>query len=54
MQCQVCKDTTGPFEFEDYKNRVILVCEDCGKKIRKENKKRDYTSFTNPLKGRKV
>lgn len=52
MQCQICGNTNGPFEIFDFKNRVVLGCEDCAKlskenKIRKENKKNDTTNIRN-------
>lgn len=37
MQCQICGDTQGPFEIFEFKNRVILGCEDCAKAERKKN-----------------
>lgn len=47
MQCQVCGDTQGPFEIEDVKKRVLLVCESCAKKARKEQKKNETASLYN-------
>ena len=35
MQCEICKDTNGPFEIIEYKNRCVLACEDCARKERK-------------------
>ena len=46
MQCQICGDENGPFEFADYKKRVVLACEDCAKKIRKD-RKNDATNLFN-------
>lgn len=37
MQCQICGDTQGPFIIFDYKNRVVLGCEDCEKAEREKN-----------------
>lgn len=37
MQCQLCGNTQGPFEIFDYKNRVILGCEDCANAEREKN-----------------
>lgn len=37
MQCQLCRDTGGPFEIIEYKKRCILVCEDCANKEKKND-----------------
>lgn len=29
MMCELCHDTTGPFEIIDHDKRCKLVCEDC-------------------------
>lgn len=39
MQCELCRDTNGPFEIADIGNRVRLVCEDCAKKNKAKNEK---------------
>lgn len=53
MQCEICRDTTGPFEIEEHKNRCKLVCEDCAKAIRKE-RKNDTTDIRNKGYARRV
>ena len=52
MECQICGDTNGPFQFEQVdgpfkipsknnkESAILLICEDCWKKILKERKKR--------------
>ena len=43
MQCQLCNDQDGPFEFadvyDDGRAKVMLICENCGNEIRKMEKK---------------
>lgn len=38
MTCDICHDTTGPFEVTEYKNRLVLACENCVKKYNKKDK----------------
>lgn len=44
MQCQICGDTGGPFEIIDYRKRVILACEICAEKNKKERKIKNETA----------
>lgn len=50
MQCQICGDLQGPWEYEEYKSddkkpwliengQTVLVCETCAKILRKRMKK---------------
>ena len=59
MSCQICGDTQGPWEYEEYKSsnkkpwlindgQVVLVCENCGKILRKRmRKEREQNETTN-------
>lgn len=38
MQCDICHDTGGPFEVTEYKDRLVLACEECIKKYNKQDK----------------
>lgn len=50
MQCQICGDEQGPWEYEEYRSndkkpwliengQTVLVCETCAKILRKRMKK---------------
>lgn len=43
MICQLCGDQNGPWEFadvyDDGRAKVMLICEDCAKIIKKKAKK---------------
>lgn len=54
MQCQICGDTQGPFEIEEHNNRCKLVCEDCGKEIKKERKKNETANVRNKGYARRI
>lgn len=47
MQCDVCKDTNGPFYIDQYKTKLLLLCKDCDKRLKKEMKKNDTTRLFN-------
>ena len=48
MSCDLCRDQNGPFQIIEYKNKCILVCEDCAKKEeRKKDKKHEATIVCN-------
>lgn len=51
MQCQLCNNADGPFEFADvYDNgraKVMLICEDCANRIRKLSKKQEKLNKKN-------
>lgn len=53
MQCQICGDTQGPFAIFEFKNRVILGCEDC-ENLTKEKKKYDTAHIRNKRHGSRI